>query len=335
MNDQLRLQFIATGGTISGLSDGKGGYKSGQLNAVELLGDAATVADWDIQQPYKIGSQHATLHHFASLGDRLNAALLDEAVDGVLISHGTDTLEELMLYLTARFGLLCKPVVLVASMRPADHPEADGPTNLASAVNLLQQCASCDRQLLLLPTLVMANHVTVSIDAVKRSASSVNAFTDQYSISVFDSNILDKISDRSQYLNQIVSGCFGDSPSKQQSSEQRPRLFDLSRAEGRAVEVVYVSVGMQAASVMAIDTSSTFTCIVASPGNASLPDYLIDSLEVMVSNGVRVVIASRLGCEGVASGFEANRLSPKLSYAPSGWSLPQVVLLERLRIAQV
>src|SRR5262245_54925596 len=134
-----KIMILATGGTIAGAqtSTSEVGYKSGSFNiedlikAVPKMGELATITG---EQIASIGSQTMNHEVWIKLANRINE-VLKGGQDGVVITHGTDTLEE-----TAYFLSLVvksdKPVVLVGSMRPATAISADGPANLYNAVAL-------------------------------------------------------------------------------------------------------------------------------------------------------------------------------------------------------
>lgn len=135
------VKILATGGTIAGSaasSTQMTGYKAGAvgiqtlLNAVPAINDIAIVSG---EQIASIGSNDMTNDVWLKLAERCNTLLADPKTNGIVITHGTDTLEE-----TAYFLNLViksdKPVVLVGAMRPATAISADGPVNLLNAVKL-------------------------------------------------------------------------------------------------------------------------------------------------------------------------------------------------------
>jgi len=136
--DLPKIRVLATGGTIAGAqaSATDYGYKSGAydvnslINAVPNLGKLAVITG---EQVANIGSQDMNDEVWLKLAKRVNESLASADVDGVLITHGTDTLEETSYFLT----LLVKsdkPVVMVGSMRPATAISADGPGNIYNGV---------------------------------------------------------------------------------------------------------------------------------------------------------------------------------------------------------
>ena len=133
------LLLIATGGTIAGHTAEAaraGLYQPGVQSAqalVEAVPELSVLARIMSEQPYSIGSEHLRSAHWMLLARRVRQAQQDPQLHGIVITHGTDTLEETALVL----DLLCPralPVVLTGAMRPAGALSADGPLNLLGAV---------------------------------------------------------------------------------------------------------------------------------------------------------------------------------------------------------
>ncbi|AMB88842.1 type II asparaginase [Bacillus altitudinis] len=135
------IKVLATGGTIAGSSDSNTdttGYKSGALGidkviaSVPQLKDIANVTG---EQVANVGSENVDNALLLKLAKRVNQLLNDDQVDGIVVTHGTDTLEETayFLHLVVKSN---KPVVVVGSMRPASAISADGPLNLYHAVKI-------------------------------------------------------------------------------------------------------------------------------------------------------------------------------------------------------
>lgn len=136
-----RVVVLATGGTIAGTacSSQPAGYRAAQLDAARLvaavpalqaLADAGRLQAWQVAQ---VDSKDLGPAVWRPLLAAVQAALAREEVDGVVVTHGTDTLEETACLLQELLAP-AKPVVLTAAMRPATDPSADGPANLRDAV---------------------------------------------------------------------------------------------------------------------------------------------------------------------------------------------------------
>jgi L-asparaginase len=136
--DLPKVRVLATGGTIAGAqaSATDYGYKSGAydvnslLSAVPNLDKLAVITG---EQVANIGSQDMNDEIWLKLAKRVNAVLAEPGTDGVLITHGTDTLEETSYFLSL-VTKSAKPVVMVGSMRPATAVSADGPGNIYNGV---------------------------------------------------------------------------------------------------------------------------------------------------------------------------------------------------------
>ncbi len=140
-NGELPVVWVfSTGGTISGKgasSTSLAEYKAGALLGEELVAavpEIKQVATVKVEQIANVSSTDITVAHWLTLANRINAIYAsDPKVAGVVITHGTNTLEE-----TAYFLNLTvkdeRPVVLVGSMRPASAISADGPLNLLNAI---------------------------------------------------------------------------------------------------------------------------------------------------------------------------------------------------------
>src|SRR3954453_3465621 len=129
---------LATGGTIAGAaeSDVQAAYSRGQVGVDQLLNavpQAKKLANMRGEQISNIGSQDMNDEVWIKLATRVNELLAQPDVAGVVITHGTDTIEETAYFLNLVVKSK-KPVVLTASMRPSTALSADGPLNFYNAV---------------------------------------------------------------------------------------------------------------------------------------------------------------------------------------------------------
>jgi len=132
-----RVRVLATGGTIAGAqTGGSRGYQAAAFSIDALIGavpQLATLAQLEVEQVAAIGSQDMNEAVWLKLAARTQAALAEPDIAAVVITHGTDTMEETGYFLNLVVHS-AKPVVLVGAMRPATEISADGPMNLYNAV---------------------------------------------------------------------------------------------------------------------------------------------------------------------------------------------------------
>lgn len=133
-----RVVVLGTGGTIAGRAADPSdqlGYTAGVVPVSELLAGVALPPGVDVQTEQVAQVDSKDMHHgvWRALLVRTAALLADPSVTGVVVTHGTDTLEETA-YLLHRLLHPAKPVVLTCAMRPASALVPDGPQNLADAL---------------------------------------------------------------------------------------------------------------------------------------------------------------------------------------------------------
>ncbi|MDL9998147.1 asparaginase [Variovorax sp. J22P240] len=136
--DERRVIVLGTGGTIAGRASTAGdniGYKAGEVGVAELLGsiDAPDGVLLLAEQVAQIDSKDMSLAIWQTLALRCAHWLAEPGVAGIVITHGTDTLEETAFFLQSVLGP-SKPVVLTCAMRPSTALAPDGPQNVRDAV---------------------------------------------------------------------------------------------------------------------------------------------------------------------------------------------------------
>ncbi len=138
MTQRPRIVIIFTGGTIASALDKEWGgivpnMSGGQILA--HLGDIDHVAEVLVHEYGAFPGPHITPTHMAELSDLVRRYVEHEGADGVVITHGTDTLEETAYFLDSTVDTAC-PVVVVGSMRNSSEPDWDGPRNLRDAISV-------------------------------------------------------------------------------------------------------------------------------------------------------------------------------------------------------
>lgn len=168
---------IGTGGTIAGVGDASGQrYRSGQLDVATLLASAKGSSEavrLETHQLANIGSQDMSEALWFELAALTASQLAAADCAGVVIIHGTDTLEETAFFLECVLPASAKPVVLTGSMLPATATEPDGPANLASAILVAASAASAGRGVLV----VFADCVFTAQSVFKQHTRALAAFS--------------------------------------------------------------------------------------------------------------------------------------------------------------
>ena len=170
-----KIVVLGMGGTIAGVASDPQKpkeYKAGALGVADLIDrlGLSNAVQIDVQNVAQINSKDMKTPHWQALLSAVDIANQDPQTRAVVITHGTDTLEETAFLLEA-MGPWSKPVVLTCAMLPANAADADGPGNLTDALNwasLTQHCAVF---------VVCAAKVHLSQDVQKLTTENVDAFT--------------------------------------------------------------------------------------------------------------------------------------------------------------
>ncbi|MBI5270916.1 MAG: asparaginase [Burkholderiales bacterium] len=167
---QNTVVILGTGGTIAA-AGGDVGYTAGQLSVAQLMAAVPALAAWPIEaeQVAQLDSKDMTHEVWQRLAQRVVHHLARPEVAGVVVTHGTDTLEETA-YFLHRVLAPGKPVVLTASMRPATSLQADGPQNLLDAVRVAAQPGARG------VVAVLQGRVHGPVDVRKREPFALDAF---------------------------------------------------------------------------------------------------------------------------------------------------------------
>lgn len=163
------ILILTTGGTIASRTDAPLMAGPALVQAVPELVDYATIT---VEEFSVIGSSSMTPDHWSALAKRINTLFFEnDSLTGIVITHGTDTLEETayFLNLTVQSG---RPVVLVGSMRSANETSADGPSNLINAVRVAVSDQSVGQGVLV----VLNEDITAARDAWKTDNRRVHTF---------------------------------------------------------------------------------------------------------------------------------------------------------------
>lgn len=273
----VSLRVLATGGTIAGVAASSASatdYLPAALGIEVLLGAVpalSEVARIDGRQIASIDSRNATPAFWQSTARAVQAALDDPDVDGVIVTHGTDTVEETAwyLHLTLKSN---KPIVMVAAMRPASSLSADGPLNLLNAARVAADPRAAGRGVLL-----VMNHQIFGARGVRKTHTMrPDAFgsTDGVLGQVHDEMI--DWSVRSAFPHTLATPFSCNTP-----------LVD--------VEILLAYAGVNPRLIDAARALGARGLVWAGSGNGSASDDILDALHAAAADGVPVVRASRTG----------------------------------------
>jgi len=170
------IVVLATGGTIAGAasSDVQAAYTSGQVGVEQLIAavpQAKKLAMLRGEQISNIGSQDMNDEVWLKLAHRVNELSAMPDVDGIVITHGTDTIEETAYFLNL-IAKTKKPVVMTAAMRPSTALSADGPLNFYNAVAVAANQNASGRGVLV----VINDWVHGAASLTKTSTTAVQTF---------------------------------------------------------------------------------------------------------------------------------------------------------------
>jgi L-asparaginase len=174
MSERKRVAIYFTGGTISMKYDASVGAAVPALSGREILAEVrgiAEIADVEVIDFSRLPGPHMTLPLMMKLASEVRETLARLDIDGVVITHGTDTIEETayLLDLTIPAG---KPVVFVGAMRNSSEVGWDGPANILSAIRVASSDAARD-----LGTLVVMNEtILAASEATKTHTEAFDAF---------------------------------------------------------------------------------------------------------------------------------------------------------------
>jgi L-asparaginase len=285
-----RVRVLATGGTIAGAqaSATDYGYVAGAYDVntlIQAVPNLAKLARISGEQVANIGSQDMNDAVWLKLAKRLSQVLASGDTDAVLITHGTDTLEETSYFLSL-VTKSRKPVVMVGSMRPATAVSADGPANIYNGV-----AAAIDPG-------ARGRGVLVSLNDEIHYARNV-VKTDTTSLQTFKS------------LNRGPAGLVntGKVAWFQPMDRRQGEASEFSVAGLDAlprVDIVYAHANMSADLIDAAVANGAKGIVVAGVGDGNMTSPALDALKRAIARSVVVVRSTRLPMGRVLRNNEVN-----------------------------
>lgn len=270
-----KITVLATGGTIAGKAGDaiRHDYRPGQLGIEELLSQVSTLgvmAKLNGKQIANIGSEDMSPDIWDVLHRETSAAIADPECDGIIITHGTDTVEETAFLLDLTLPT-AKPVVLVGAMRPADAVGSDGLRNFANALQVVRSPDAAGRGVLV----VMGDKVIAARDVRKARTRGSEAFEGfpRDAVALVTPSALE---------------WFG---APWRVDEDARFVFERHLPD---VPILYVHAGMTPDYVARLVTPETRGIVVAGVGEGNMPDPVRQALVALAADGLPVVRSSRL-----------------------------------------
>ena len=294
------IGILFTGGTISMTVDPATGAASPALGASDILARAPgldAIADVEIEDFSRLPGPHVSPDQMWRLARRAAAWLARPDVEGLVVIHGTDTIEETA-FLLDLVLLTEKPVVFAGAMRPASDPGWDGPANLASAVRVAASPAARGRGVLV----VMDEQILPAREARKVHTESSGSFaTPEFGpLGAIDAG-------------RVVF---------RRSATGRPFPRDEAAPDGlrvggidTRVELVQAYTGMSDRLLRALAGPDTRGVALVAFGRGNVPPAIVPALSALVEAGTLLTISSRCA---------AGRVGPRYGYPGGGLELARL-----------
>jgi L-asparaginase len=272
------IVVLATGGTIAGAagSDVQAAYTSGQVGVDQLLAavpQAKKLAALRGEQIANIGSQDMNDEVWLKLATRVNQLAAMPDVAGIVITHGTDTIEETAYFLNLVVKS-AKPVVLTAAMRPSTALSADGPLNFYNAVAVAANKEAAGRGVLV----VINDWIQGAASLTKTSTTAVQTFM---------SPLRGLIGTVAYGEAEFYRGPVGKNTTASEFSLDG--VTTLPR-----VDIVMAHENMDGVLINAAAAAGARGLVIAGVGNGNMTQAAMDALAQLAKKGVVVVRSTRV-----------------------------------------
>lgn len=270
--------ILATGGTIAGAGASalnSATYAAAKVPVDKLLAglpELANIANVKGEQVSQIASESFTNDNLMKLGKRISALVKQSDVDGIVVTHGTDTLEETAYFLNLVIRT-SKPIVVVGSMRPGTALSADGALNLFDAVSVAASKDAAGKGVLV----TMNDEIQSGRDVTKTINIKTEAFKSQWGP-----------------LGMVVEGnnYWFRAPVKRHTAQSEFNIDDFDALA--PVEIVYGYGNVSRTALDAVAKTGIKALIHGGTGNGSVADRIVPVLQEVRAKGIQVVRSSRV-----------------------------------------
>ncbi len=284
------ITILATGGTIAGSapSSTQAGYTSGKIDIkgmIQAVPNLEKLARVKGEQFSNVGSQDMSFEIMINLAHRINELLTQDEIEGVVVTHGTDTMEETAFFLNLTIKS-SKPVVMTGAMRPFTALSADGPLNLYNAVAVAAYSDSRDRGV----TVVMNDRIHGAHSLTKTNTTSVETF----------------LSPINGLMGTVIYGAiqYYRGPFRQHTHLSKFSLEGVASLP--RVDIMYACADMPPDLIDCSVANGAKGIVIAGDGNGNMNEATLKKAAQMAGRGIFIVRSSRVPTGTVGRNMEVD-----------------------------
>ncbi len=284
------ITILATGGTIAGSapSSTQAGYTSGKIDIngmIQAVPNLEKLARVKGEQFSNVGSQDMSFEIMINLAHRINELLTQNEIEGVVVTHGTDTMEETAFFLNLTIKS-SKPVIMTGAMRPFTALSADGPLNLYNAVAVAADPDSRNRGVMV----VMNDRIHGAHSLTKTNTTSVETF----------------LSPINGLMGTVIYGAI----QYYRGPFRRHTLLSEFSLEGMVslprVDIMYACADMPPDLIDCSVANGAKGIVIAGDGNGNMNEATLKKAAQMAGRGIFIVRSSRVPTGTVGRNMEVD-----------------------------